>query len=224
MLPFVVNDDHDVKQPMKILDFYPIPVGVVPLKRTLKDQEIDHVNILKNNTTINAGKNKISVDKNVLNSEAFCELKEIITEHLNDYIKTIFNPDRDIQVYITNSWINWTENDTGHHQHAHPNSLISCVLYIETDFTSDSITFSRPQGSYLFGNVDGFSNSPSTKYGDPMWSIPVDKNNLIIFPSQMYHQVIPRHNTSKGTRISLSMNTWFKGSLGCSDYVSELKL
>ena len=62
MLPFVVNDDHDVKQPMKILDFYPIPVGVVPLKRTLKDQEIDHVNILKNNTTINAGKNKISVD------------------------------------------------------------------------------------------------------------------------------------------------------------------
>jgi uncharacterized protein (TIGR02466 family) len=208
---------------MELLDFFPNPVGLVKLKRELKDQELDYVNILKNNTTINAGKNKISVDKNVLNSETFCELKEILTEHLNDYIKTVFKPDRDIQVYITNSWINWTENDTGHHVHIHPNSLISCVLYIETDFNSDSITFSRPAGSYLFGNVDGFSNSPSTRYDSTMWSIPVDKNHLIIFPSQMYHQVLSRPNMSKGTRISLSMNTWFKGTLGCSDSVNELK-
>jgi len=199
---------------MEILEFFPIPVGVVKLKRDLKDQELISVNILKNNTTINISKNKVSNDKYVLNNETFHELKEIITEHLNDYMKTIFKPDTDIELYITNSWINWTENDTAHHLHSHPNSLISCVLYIDTDVNNDIITFNRPHGSYLFGNIGDFSKLPASRWVSNDWSIPVVKNHLIIFPSQLYHQVLPRLNSSKGTRVSLALNTWFKGTVG----------
>ena len=208
---------------MDILEFFPVPVGIVKLKRDLKDQELNHMNSLKNNVKTNINKNKSSVDRYVLDNKILCELKEIITEHLNDYMKMVFNPDRDVQLYITNSWINWTDNDTGHHLHAHLNSLVSCVLYTETDDNNDIITFIRPSGSYLFGNIGDFSKVPSTKWVTNEWSLPVVKNYLLIFPSQLCHQVLHRLNSSTGTRISLALNTWFKGAAGSEDEVSLLK-
>ena len=45
-----------------------------------------------------------------------------------------------IEIYITISWINYTETNQYHHAHSHPNSVISGVYYIETD-ESDTITF-----------------------------------------------------------------------------------
>lgn len=209
---------------MQIIELFPIPVGVVNLKRKLNDQEINYIDELKRDAQVNVSKNKTSVDRHVLNNELFIDLKKTITEHLNDYIKTIFEPDTNVQLYITNSWVNWTDNDTAHHLHCHINSLISCVLYINTDIESDCITFNRPESSYLFGNIGEFSDNPTTKWSVNDCSVTAVENQLLIFPSRLYHQVLPRLNRSKGTRISLSLNTWFTGTVGSSQSASELNL
>ena len=38
-----------------------------------------------------------------------------------------------IHLKITQSWINFTKKGEYHHPHAHPNSLISGVFYVEAD-------------------------------------------------------------------------------------------
>ena len=62
-------------------------------------------------------------------------------EHVNAYFEKIYSPTTDCSVYITQSWINYTEEKQRHHIHLHGNSLISGVLYINADIDFDSITF-----------------------------------------------------------------------------------
>ena len=51
---------------------------------------------------------------------------------------------------------------------------------------------------------------------------PMNKGELIIFPSWIRHSV--PINTKNSDRISLSFNTWAKGSLGTKDDLTYLPL
>ena len=54
------------------------------------------------------------------------------------------------------------------------------------------------------------------------WFFPVETGDLFMFPSSTTHQV----ETKKGnnTRISLAFNTFYKGSVGSNDALTELIL
>jgi len=133
-----------------------------------------------------------------------------LTDSVNEYFKETVNPTKDVKLYITNSWINITKNDESHHPHKHPNSIVSATLYIDTS-EGDTITFMNPYTN-IFGNLS-FGNN-LTRWNSTEWSVPVTTNTLIVFPSTLSHMVITRPNTCTGTRISLSFNTWFKGTIG----------
>src|SRR5210317_2194704 len=208
---------------MEIANFFPIPIGRVKLQRELNQKEINQIENLKKYSRINLDSNRGSIDNNILDNVIFSDLKRMLLKHLNEYLKNVADPDRDIQLYITNSWINWNDNGTGHHPHHHPNSLISGVLYIDTD-ELDTITFLKPGNNHIFGNIEGFSNGVPTKWLSDNWTIPAIKNNLLIFPSVLKHKVLPRPNTCKRTRISISFNSWFSGILGDSHYSNKLKM
>ena len=198
---------------MRIEPFFPIPVGITHIDKALNKKILELIKIKKWNITKNgdAG-NSISSDVHILDNDELSDIKKVLTDSVNEYLKEIVNPGKDVELYITNSWINVNKNGESHHPHKHPNSIVSAVLYIDT-CEEDTISFINKSSNTLFGNLQ-FGPTPTTKWNVPEWNLSAMVNTLVMFPSTLPHHVNPRPNTCKGTRISLSFNTWFKGTIG----------
>ena len=71
----------------------------------------------------------ISINSYVLEDDNLRSTKDKILNHLNKYVETIICPKTNINLYITQSWILSTKPGQNHHEHYHPNSLLSGVCY-----------------------------------------------------------------------------------------------
>ena len=164
---------------------------------------------------VNRG-NSHTKENYVLNAPEMTNLKKDLTSAINSYFQEVWQPMYDVKVYITISWINYTEVGQFHHEHIHANSIVSGVYYIDTD-DSDKVFFNNPQPLWSTLRVE------PREYND--WNcgsswLSTPKNSLILFPSKLEHSV--RESTNPNTRISLSFNTFLKGKL--SDTLDELYL
>ena len=213
MIPFVIKDEV-VNQKMHIEQFFPTPIGIIPIDKAVNKKILELIKIKKWNITKNgdAG-NSISSDVHILDNDELSDIKKVLTDSVNEYFKEIVNPGKDVELYITNSWINVNKNGESHHPHKHPNSIVSATLYIDTS-EGDTITFMNPYTN-IFGNLS-FGNN-LTRWNSTEWSVPVTTNTLFMFPSTLSHGVNARPNTCTGTRISLSFNTWVKGTIGSGE-------
>jgi uncharacterized protein (TIGR02466 family) len=209
MLPFVIKDE-DVKQSMRIEPIFSIPVGNLQVDKVLIKKILAFIKSIDIKLDRNLGGNSISIDDNFLDNDELSDVKQLLTDSVNEYFKEAINPNKDTKLYITISWLNVSQNGESHHVHHHPNSIVSGVLYIDTH-EEDTISFGTPNPN-MFGNLI-FSGNPNVLYD---WIIPVRNGRLLMFPSTLNHHVPPRPNTCKGTRISLSFNTWIKGVIGSS--------
>jgi uncharacterized protein (TIGR02466 family) len=179
------------------------------------------INVSENiNTFVNTLKynqnyyNKVSDSKYILNSYELIELKTKISEHLTVYCKEILCIDN-VELDITHSWVTHTSTNEQLHMHNHTNSIISGVLYICPDFPS-SIIFQK--------DLSFFSMEHTTynQYNSRQFSVETKKNMLLLFPSNLLHQVAV--NNSIETRISLVFNTFYKGVIGNVDATTRLEI
>jgi uncharacterized protein (TIGR02466 family) len=197
-----------------IVPIFPTVVGHVKLERELTFSEIDVVNKQKWNSNIG---NKVAEDNKVLNTPALYDIKRFIENSLREYFLFLYPGREDMEIYITQSWMNCTKSGEWHHQHAHPNSFISGVFYIECD-DSDSIDFVKRAYNQITVVPKEW-----TLYNSPNWNFKTEKNLLLLFPSSLEHTVSqitkPNH-----TRVSLAFNTFIRGSLGDGDALTELRL
>ena len=209
MLPFVIKDES-VKQTMHIEPLFPKPLGFLQMDKAVSKKFIEFIKNKQLSFLKNDGGNSSTKSTYILDNDELSDIKKVLTDSVNEYFKEIVNPGKDTKLYITNSWINMNKNGESHHTHHHPNSIVSAVFYIDT-CEEDTLSFMNPYTT-LFGNLRFSPNR--TKWTTLEWNIPVKKNLLAMFPSTLPHLVIPRPNTCTGTRISLSFNTWFKGTIG----------
>jgi len=209
MLPFVIKDEL-VKQTMHIEPLFPKPLGFLQMDKAVSKKFIEFIKNKQLSFLKNDGGNSSTKSTYILDNDELSDIKKVLTDSVNEYFKEIVNPGKDTKLYITNSWINMNKNGESHHTHHHPNSIVSAVFYIDT-CEEDTLSFMNPYTT-LFGNLRFSPNR--TKWTTLEWNIPVKKNLLAMFPSTLPHLVIPRPNTCTGTRISLSFNTWFKGTIG----------
>lgn len=188
---------------MEVYQLFPTAVGKFDYTNITK-KEIDYVtNKLKYGK--NAG-NTISEDKDVLEHKPMKKIKNFINESVQTYFKTIYNSDPKIQIEITISWTNITHKGEWHHKHAHPNSFLSGVFYLQTSDT-DKIHFFKNTYHHLDPNPVEFN-----MYNSGTWWYPAETGRLLIFPSETQHEVyIVEH---ENPRISLSFNTWLRGPIG----------
>lgn len=198
---------------MTLHNLFPTPIGMVDLGRELSKKEITFINFLE--TRPNLG-NTTSIDNNILNNSLLTELRSWIEDQLQDFFLTIFNPKHNVSLKITQSWVNYSTPGQYHHKHAHPNSFISGVFYIQTNL-DDKIYFYRdgyqqiklPPANWNIWNSDS-------------WWYEAIKGRLILFPSSLTHMV-PKVEGNE-TRISLSFNTFPVGLIGEEADLTGLKL
>tara|TARA_R110002124_G_scaffold285693_1_gene464586 strand:- start:149 stop:769 length:621 start_codon:yes stop_codon:yes gene_type:complete len=174
---------------------------------------------LKRKVKKNVG-NVNTIDTYVLENKKLLFLKQKVMEHVNVYFDQVYAPKTDVIPYITQSWINYTDENQFHHKHSHPNSLVSGVLYLDADIDLDSIIFYRPK-QYQTITIETKDDCYNV-FNSSLWTYSVKTGDIVLFPSSVEHSV----ETKKGkkTRMSLAFNVFVKGTIGSTHGLSELKL
>ena len=198
---------------------FPTPIYTTKMDRGFTKQELNFVKEQKKHCTNNQG-NINTKDNYILNRKEFKNIKKFLDKHCKDYLETIICPKDNIELYITQSWLNYTEANQYHHRHEHPNSVVSGVLYFDSDIKNDKILFADSKGyQQIKPEID---DTKWNLWNSGTWFFPVETGNLFMFPSSTTHQV----ETKKGnnTRISLAFNTFYKGAVGSNYNLTELIL
>jgi uncharacterized protein (TIGR02466 family) len=199
-----------------INSIFPTPIYISKLNRELTNKELSFIDKTKNDCGKNEG-NITSNNNYILNNKEFKNLKEELDLRVQDYFQKVISPTDAITPYITQSWLNYTETNQYHHKHAHPNSLVSGVFYINCDDKFDKIKFFNDKYKTIKPEIKDWNiwNSES-------WWFSVKTGDVILFPSSLTHMVETKEGTN--TRISLAFNTFIKGKIGNNKNLTELIL
>ena len=200
-----------------IENLFPIPLYISNIDRTFTKQELNFVKEQKKHCKNNTG-NIHTKDSYILNRKEFKNIKKFLDQCCKDYLERIISPKNNIELYITQSWLNYTEKNQYHHTHAHPNSVISGVLYFDCNKENDKIKFTNSKGyQQIKPEIDQYNT-----WNSDTWFFPVETGNLFMFPSSTTHQVETKQGDN--TRISLAFNTFYKGTVGSNKDLTELIL
>jgi uncharacterized protein (TIGR02466 family) len=198
---------------------FPTPVYIVKrdLELSPKDDK-DIEDIIKGGLRSNSGNSTSS--NSYIFDDKLKKIKQFCEQQIAIYVKEVINPKEDLDFYITQSWLNITKPGETHHSHFHRNSIISGVFYISTE-EDDKITFSDPNAKIKI--IIDLATKEYNLWNSITWFFPVNNNELVLFPSWLNHEVEPNKKATTD-RISLSFNTFVRGTLGNQKDLTELIL
>ncbi len=191
-----------------ILKIFPTPVYVNTLSQELSEEE---KNFYKTLTYRENFSNLISTDMHILNNVCMKRIKEELQKVILDYTEKVIQPKNEIEIFITESWINLTSPGESHHMHDHPNSFISGVLYLDVLEGEDELNFHKKNMGML-----EIESSAMPEWNVGCLRLFVKNNDIVIFPSNLPHNT-PKvlSNKQRTPRISLSFNTFVRGQINC---------
>jgi uncharacterized protein (TIGR02466 family) len=195
---------------------FPIPVYISKLDRKLTKKELSFVDKSKLDFYKNEG-NITSNNNYILNQKVFGSLKEDLYLRVEDYFKKVLSYTDAVTPYITQSWLNYTETNQYHHKHAHPNSIVSGVFYINCHEEFDKIKFFKESYKAIKPEIKDWN-----LYNSESWWFTVKTGDIILFPSSLTHMVETKEGDN--TRISLAFNVFIKGTIGNNKNLTELIL
>lgn len=199
---------------MIIENLFPTPIGFFNFDEGLSEDQIKL--FVEQEQKPNDG-NTSSVDKYILKNKKLSNLTTYIEQCLQQYFMATINPKNDVNLRITQSWVNFTRPGQFHHKHAHSNSIISGCFYVNADKKTDKIFFYKE--SY---NQISFPPVEWNTYNSESWWFHVGTNSLVFFPSNLTHMV--KTVGGENTRISLAFNTFAVGYVGDEDTSTALHL
>ncbi len=192
--------------PLFISDEYPVNAA-------------EHSFLASQTCRVNVGGNRTSVDSYILDKAELKGLRAFIQSQVELFAHQVLKIKPRCIFYITQSWVNINEKGTHHHLHAHQNSVISGVFFLDGD--DSPIVFRRPASHMLFGNLH-LDLQELTLMNAGECNFAARKHRAMLFPSTTPHMVM--QNKSETPRMSLAFNTFVRGHLGSSDELSELRL
>ena len=141
---------------------------------------------------------------NILNANQNTTIYKAIKKHVDIYFYELLRAEKDIEIYITQSWINKSTPGDYHQAHTHPNSFLSGTFYYKTNINAGHLTFADPKYTPL-----EYRKQEHTAFNSNLWKVIPNEYDLVLFPSYILHGV--GINNSSDTRLSLAFNTYLKG-------------
>jgi uncharacterized protein (TIGR02466 family) len=185
------------------------PIFPKVLYRTteLYEYSEDEINYFKS-LDIDHKKNvSVSSNRKVLNQDNLKKIRSHIEQHIKSYVYDVLEIDPSIEFYITESWVNYMPKDGYHHEHTHPNSVVSGVLYITGG--ESPICFANHQTKPF--SCLKLQTTNTNLYNSQGYTFKNIPGSLILFPSDTIHYV--EDNPHDSVRVSLSFNTFVKGTI-----------
>ena len=149
--------------------------------------------------------NRQSTDTFILDHPELKKIRTFIETKLNKLVSQIYGAED--KLTITQSWLNKNRKGESHHEHVHPNSIISGVWYPVIHDKLPPIQFRNRVQREVELSTERFNTFNSATF-----TLPLNPGELILFPSNLTHSVQP--NLGDEERMSLSFNTWVKGNMG----------
>lgn len=188
----------------QVFDLFPTPLMVVELERELSNKETKTIEEALKQTYANRG-NETSINTFILDEKPLSKLKLFCENAVKRYASDVHRQ-ANVDLRITQSWLNESKAGQFHHHHNHPNSMISGVFYVVTE-QDDIIQFHRHRENHSFL----YEVTDYNQYNSLSWYVPVKTNQLFLFPSHLFHEV-PTVKSQR--RVSLSFNTFASGPFG----------
>ena len=197
----------------ELLQIFPTPILITKYEGDLS-KELKYVDNLPYKEQ-KGNANFKSQDTYLLEIEELKNIKNFFYESLNKYTKNISQSDQ--RLVITQCWANKNPPGSKHHEHVHPNSILSGVFYLRQDKTLPPIQFNK--------SIQGAMKLDPKKYNNlnsETFLLPCVAGELLLFPSDLKHSVPT--NMGKEARISLSFNTFSVDTLGSKDKLTHLDI
>jgi len=121
---------------------------------------------------------------------------------------------------MTNSWANITEPGHEHHEHIHPFSVVSGVIYLDDNPSNTNLFVESfiPDVPYFLPTQRNYANVGALLHDAQI--DPASKNNLkhymVLFLSNSHHYV-GKVDDGLPNRRSISFNTFWKGHVGSKE-------
>jgi len=196
----------------ELLQLFPIPVLICPypVDYSKELEWLKNCETRKNSESggiqhYNGTTNRQSEDTFLLDKPELSNVRAFIEAKLHKFVTEIMaSTDK---LVITQSWLNKNKKGESHHEHVHPNSMVSGVWYPQIHEELPPIQFrSRTQRDI------SLQTEKYNTFNSATFMLPMKRGELILFPSNLTHSV-PVNNKEE-ERISLSFNSWPKGSMG----------
>lgn len=200
-------------------NLYPMfstPMGVIEIGNDIFDKEKLLEKCVFNDTHEDANGSYSTLTENGESKTVdilshFPEEKEILMSYFNSFKNDGLKLST-TDFVITTSWVTKIVPGGYSQSHCHKNSVFSAIFYFD-DVPSGKIAFQSiniHNDSMLLNNPDEW-----TPFTGKEWVYPPEKNNMLIFPSSVYHRVTT--NNSEQDRYSLAINFFPTGKIGYSD-------
>ena len=197
----------------ELLQLFPTPLLIVPYEQSI-DEELAYLKTISYREQ-QVNNNYRSDDSYLLRNEEFKNIKTFLKEAVDNFTKNVFNSKQ--RLVITQCWANRNPKGSRHHEHVHPNSIVSGVMYFQINEKSPPISFSK-------SIQDGMKLDP-IKYNhinSESFMLPCKAGELILFPSSLKHSVPT--NQGEEDRISVSFNTFSIDTLGSEQALTHLDI
>ena len=203
------------KQP-ELIQLFPKPVLISKYHKDFT-KELEYVKSLEHklNEKSQTEYAKQSTNTFLLDEPELASIREFIEAYLKFYVHNVLECTDEL--VITQAWSNICEKGKKHHEHVHPNSIVSGVFYFQINENLPPIEFRNPNTHSFNLNIQKQNNFNSATF-----LLPLNSGELILFPSNLIHSV--PENKSDLPRISLAFNTFAKNSLGSIDSLTYLPL
>lgn len=199
---------------MAIYPFFPRAMGIYTLNRDFTKKELQFLSSQK--VEPNVG-NKTSKNKRILERKELKSINDFIVKSVNDYVTNVFQPNTEVEPYVTQSWVSYTDKGQYHHRHHHRNAFISGVFYVNVVKGVDHILFIKNEYTMFF-----IEAKQQNDYNCEAYPIMVENGLLVLFPSYTDHMVPTV--THDQTRVSIAFNVFLRGSIGNEENLSLVEL
>ena len=151
-----------------------------------------------------------TAERFILNRPEFSKLKKHVQDKIDHFLYEILEVERSLRWEITTSWVNRVPPGGYSSLHWHSNSLISGVVYIETNPNSGAICFHKDRGHQnIFTETIRIDFANQNNLNSETLGIKPMNNDILLFPSMLNHSVAP--NESEQDRYSLAFNVFPRG-------------
>ena len=202
-----------MKEKDELLHIFPSPVLITKYEHSI-EEEFKFIEKLRYIEQKENGNFK-SDDTYLLKHKELALIKNFIYESLNKYTQQIWMTKQ--KLVVTQCWTNRNPPHSKHHEHVHPNGIVSGVFYFKQSKTLPPIQFSK-------ATQDGVKLNPEkyNQFNAETFLLPMVDGELVLFPSSLRHSVPLNHGND--TRYSMSFNTFCIEELGSKETLTHLNI
>ena len=202
-----------MKEKDELLHIFPSPVLITKYEHSI-EEEFKFIEKLRYIEQKENGNFK-SDDTYLLKHKELALIKNFIYESLNKYTQQIWMTKQ--KLVVTQCWTNRNPPHSKHHEHVHPNSIVSGVFYFKQSKPLPPIQFSKATQEGVKLNAEKYN-----QFNAETFLLPMVDGELVLFPSSLRHSVPLNHGND--TRYSMSFNTFCIEELGSKETLTHLNI